>query len=243
MAKCNGDWPCSNRDMRRSSASGILLGQLLDQIRVSDRASPRRCGDGAAFAGATAASRDASSVDRHLAREDGRPADDVELVHIAETMDVAAGVEQRAHRFKVPSPAAQCSGVGVVSGIARVRIGAVLKQQAHGVRLTALRRGVQAVQPWCCRGNHARGPGSGRLSGAAAAASISPFGAGLEELSDVIVCRCSTRLQRTPARESVIARDREQGSRELRGGSARRNTCSRSFASFFRYSSEARSGS
>jgi len=59
----------------------------------------------------------------------GRPADHVELVHIAKAVYVTAGIEQRAHGLEVPVGGSLVQRVGVVSGLARVRIRAVLEQQ------------------------------------------------------------------------------------------------------------------
>ena len=105
MAKCSGVCPCSKRDMRRSSASGFCFDQLLDQVQVAHARSPRRC-DGARRARRRSAtawpSRSTIRVGRRGAGR-RRPADDVELVHVAEAVHVAAGIEQRAHDLEVPA--------------------------------------------------------------------------------------------------------------------------------------------
>ena len=78
--------------------------------------------------------RDHRLVDRPAER---RPADDVAFVKVADAVHVGAGVEQRAHDVDV---AVRCRPVqrgGVVSGFARVRIGAVFQQQADGVHVSA----------------------------------------------------------------------------------------------------------
>ena len=66
-------------------------------------------------------------------------------VHISPALNIAARVEQRANDIQVArAAAAQCNGVGVVSGFARIRIGALLEQQSHDVHVSAFCGGMQA---------------------------------------------------------------------------------------------------
>ena len=63
---------------------------------------------------------------------DRRPSDDVELMDVADAVHVAAGIEQRAHDVEVGAcAAAQCMRVGVVPGLARVRIRAAFQQASR----------------------------------------------------------------------------------------------------------------
>src|SRR5687768_11278232 len=67
--------------------------------------------------------------------EAGCPADDVELVCIAGPMHVAAGIEERADDLDSACSAGEVQRVGIVSGIARIGIRAVLEEQSHRVEV------------------------------------------------------------------------------------------------------------
>src|SRR5262245_28502684 len=71
------------------------------------------------------------------------PADRVELVHVAEAVDVAARVKQRTHYFQMPMRRGPVQRVGVVALFARVRVGAALEQQPSRIQVSALGGGVQ----------------------------------------------------------------------------------------------------
>jgi hypothetical protein len=79
------------------------------------------------------------------------PPDDVELVHVADAMNVTAGVEQGANDLAVASGGGPVQRIGVVACFTRIRIGAVIEQQPHNLQLAALCGGMQ------------RGPSSVRL--------------------------------------------------------------------------------
>ena len=177
---------------------------------------------------------------------DSRPSDDVELVHVADAVNVAARIEQRAHDVEVRRGGSPVQRVGVVSGLARIRIGAVLEQQpARRPGARSWRRRAVPVQPACgARGLLARAS-AGSLASKPRSSSTSPAAhASKKRATSRLLPPIDLGLQRAPAGETVVLRDaRAEPSRACARGSVRRSSCSRSFASFFRYSSEARSGS
>ena len=117
----------------------ILLHQILNQIQVSDT---DRRKDVVARA---ALDEERHHVPRIFVRRaiESCPADDVELVHVAEAVDVAAGIEQRARSRGAPS-SGPVQRVGVVTGLACVWIRAVLEQQAYGIHVPTPGSGVQS---------------------------------------------------------------------------------------------------
>jgi len=64
---------------------------------------------------------------------------------------VAAGIEQRAGDLEVALGGSPMQRVGVVSGLARVRIGAVLEQQPDGLRMSGPGCLVQSGPPLVMR--------------------------------------------------------------------------------------------
>ena len=75
--------------------------------------------------------------------EDRRPADDVQLVHVAGPVNVAAGIQQRSHDLNVAVGGGPVQRVGVVAGLTRVGVGALLKQESDGLHVSAPGRRVQ----------------------------------------------------------------------------------------------------
>src|SRR5437870_4148235 len=71
------------------------------------------------------------------------PADDVERVHVSESVYVPAYVEKRARSFQVAVSNRPMERAGVVSGFARVRIGTTLQQQPHGIDVSRPRSSVE----------------------------------------------------------------------------------------------------
>src|SRR5687768_4124048 len=65
--------------------------------------------------------------------EAGGPADDLELMRIADTVHISAGVEQKAHDVHSPCAGGKVQRVSVVAGVPRIGISAVLQKHTHGV--------------------------------------------------------------------------------------------------------------
>jgi hypothetical protein len=122
-----------------------------------------------------------------LATPAGGPADDVRFVHVAETVYVAACVEQGAHGLEMPVAGGEVQGVSVVSGVARIRIGAVLEQQAHGVEVPAYGCGVQSGSAEAIRFRQMN-QASVLFEQAAQGLDVA-FGTGFEEEGGVFGCR------------------------------------------------------
>src|SRR2546423_3460032 len=129
-------------EVRHGSIEGlrILLDELLNQLQVSDADRREDMVAGAAL----------EEERHHAARifvrwaEEGCPADDVELMDVAKAVDIASGIEQRAHGFDVSVGGSPMQRVGVVSGFACVRIRAMRKQQAYGIHVPTPGGGVQS---------------------------------------------------------------------------------------------------
>ena len=70
------------------------------------------------------------------------PTDCIEFVIVAGSVHVATGIEQRAHDVNVPVRRGPMERICVVAGLACVRIGTVLEQEAYKVQMAVLRRRV-----------------------------------------------------------------------------------------------------
>src|SRR5688500_17204992 len=72
-------------------------------------------------------------VPRNRGPEARRPADDFQLVYVADTVHVSPGIEQRADDIHSALTAGGVQRGRVVAHVTRVRIGAMLEQQTDGV--------------------------------------------------------------------------------------------------------------
>src|SRR5260370_22948257 len=142
---------------------------------------------------------------------ESRPANYVKFVIVANTVHVAARIEQSAHDLEVSLRGSPVQRVSVVPSIARVRIRASLEQQPYRCHMSALRCGVQSCPALVARlrvtyANRAR------IVRQQVAQHIDiPTGASLEEERDVpCLPLIDFRLQRTPTGEAVVARYRQQ---------------------------------
>ena len=135
-----------------------------------------------------------------------RPADHVAVVHIPGAVNVGAGIEQNADALEVAIRRGEMQRAGVVTGIASVGIRAVLEQQPH-----RRRDGARPGAARCCPQRRARERDRGSaLQAARASASTSPAAHARMNSRDVRrPPAIDLRLQRAPARESVLARHRE----------------------------------
>jgi len=125
---------------------------------------------------------------------------------------VAIGIEQRAHDVNMPMCRGPMQRIRVVSGLARVGIGAALEQQAYKVQMAALRRRVQA-SPTAMRCSCIRRANKIGIIGKQSVNSIDvAFGACIkEERVNSTLASLDFSFQGPPTGESVITRDGELG--------------------------------
>ena len=130
---------------------------------------------------------------------------------VADPLRVAARVEERAHDLQVSVRRGPVQRIGVVPGLARVRIGAVVEQKPYSIQVPALGGLVQSgpaliVTMRVARPNE-RPFMRDRLAQRFDVASATC----LEEALDVVrLPPLDFGLQRTPAGEAVVARDRQK---------------------------------
>ena len=104
-AKCSGSWWFSLRLIRRFSAAGIRGDDSADLVGQVHR---DRGEDVVPRAATDEEVRDGTVRGVVAAVPAGRPADDLELMVVAVSDDVAAGVGEPPHDVEVPPAAAQC---------------------------------------------------------------------------------------------------------------------------------------
>src|ERR1700686_2863016 len=148
--------------------------------------------------------------------ENCRPADDVELVDIAKSMDVAAGIEQRSHDLQFAFGGCPVQGVGVVSGLAGVRIRTVLDQVSGDVRSPLLGGLVQSRPAREMRIGVAGSSEAWVLRQQAAQALDIAFGTGREEAAgDLGLLFLDLGLQGAPTGKAVVSSYGQQRRSEL----------------------------
>src|SRR5215470_18437494 len=76
--------------------------------------------------------------------KNGSPADEVEFMHVAESMHITTGVDKVTHDLDMGLGGCPMCWISSVAGFKRIRICAVLEQQAYYFHLSVMGCGVQS---------------------------------------------------------------------------------------------------